>query len=305
MNFTSPLAPVSFPTIQAAGVNAIQPDGKILIVLFTNSSGFTNYTLRRLNPNGSFDTTFNAANVGGGRLISQRPVKVLLLPNGKILVATNTFNGMGSSSSFLRFNADGTPDATFEAPSLSPVTNSALPGTLVNDLELLADGSLIIVGKFAGVNGISRQNIAKFLLAGNVDLNFNPPNSFQNDEPANGVEVYSNGKILVGTGVVFNPLGPPGTTNRFVQFNSDGSLDNTFVSPANLVLIKQFEIDNADTALVFGIFTENGVTANRFARLNQNGTIGSYLDLTFGVGASITSLGLQPDGKILFAGDFV
>ncbi len=304
-NFASPFASVGFPTSQSASVPAIQSDGKILIVLLTTSAGNSSYTLYRLNPNGAFDTGFTAPPIGGGRLVRQIPVKILTLPDNRILVASNTYSAMSFSPSLLRFNANGTCDETFESPNFTPTANTYPTGTLIGDMELLADGGLIIVGKFDGVNGISRVNIVKLQPAGNVDLNFNPPNAFQNFEPVNGVEVYSNGKILVGTGVVSNPIGTSGTTNRFIQFNPDGSLDNSFVSPPNLLLIKQFEIDEANSALVFGTFTANGVSSDGFVRLNQNGAINSYFDSILGIGASITTLAVQPDGKILLAGDFL
>ncbi len=176
---------------------------------------------------------------------------------------------------------------------------------VINDFEVLADGSIIVVGNFRTVNALSRINIVKLQRAGNVDLSFAPTNVFQNSEPATGVEVFSNGKILVSTGIVNNPVGPSGTTNRFIRYNADGSVDSTFTSPANLVLINKFVIDSSDSVFLYGSFTENGATVNKFARLNADGSIASSFIVNYGVGGSVSTAAIQADSKVLIGGDFM
>ncbi len=293
-----------------ASVSAIQPDGKILVLVGGSMSGYFQVSLYRLNADGTTDSTFTTIAFAPGRNLYESVKKIVLLPNGKILTDTYTAS-YGTGGNLKLFNSDGSPDSGFAPPVFSG-RNAGITSNryLINDIEVLPDGSLIVGGDFLSVNGISRVNIAKLQPAGNVDLNFVPANPFQTTspyfEPAAGVEVYSNGKILVSTGVLDGSgVGPSGTTNRFIQFNADGSLDSSFTSPSNLVLIKQFKIDSSDSALVYGTFTENGEMTDKFARLAQNGAISSFLNINFGVGASITALAIQPDGKVIAAGSFI
>ena len=304
-NPTSPINdPVMFPVSYSASVRAIQPDGKILVDIASFSGGGSSDNLYRLNPNGTFDNTFNTINVGGGRFFRTSFTKILLQPDGKILIATNTFGGINFSAAFNRYNADGTLDSTFEPPTFTGSALATTQGFSINDFELLPDGSIVIVGFFKSVNAVSRDNIVKLLPAGNVDLSFVPTNAFRSQEPASGVEIYSDGKILVSTSIDYNPAGLPGTTNRFIRFNTDGSLDNTFTSPANLVLINKFVIDSSDSVLLYGSFTENGVTIKKFARLNLDGSIASSFIVNYGIGGSVTTIAIQPNGKVIVAGDF-
>ncbi|MEJ7701797.1 MAG: delta-60 repeat domain-containing protein [Pyrinomonadaceae bacterium] len=53
--------------------------------------------LYRLNSDGTFDTTFTRISVGGGRLVRTIPRKISVLPDGKILVATNTTSASNSA----------------------------------------------------------------------------------------------------------------------------------------------------------------------------------------------------------------
>ncbi len=304
-NPTSPLNdPVTFPTSYSASVRAIQLDGKILVDIGSFNGGGSSDILYRLNSDGSFDNTFNTIAVGGGRLIRTSISKISLQPDGKILIATNTFGGTNFSAAFNRYNADGTLDSTFEPPTFTGSTLATTQGFSINDFEVLPDGSIVIVGFFTSVNAVSRVNIVKLLPAGNVDLSFAPTNVFQNNEPATGVEVYSNGKILVSTDVVPIPGFPSNATPRFIRYNSDGSIDNTFTSPANLVLINNFIIDSSDSVLLYGSFTENGATVKKFARLNLDGSIASSFIVDYGIGGSVSTIAVQPNGKVIVAGDF-
>ncbi len=91
--FTSPFTAV----MGSAFVNAIQPDGKILVTQSGSNGGFSYYLLYRLNTDGTFDTTFTRVSVGGGRLVQTIPRKISVLPDGKILVATNTTSASNST----------------------------------------------------------------------------------------------------------------------------------------------------------------------------------------------------------------
>lgn len=115
--------------------------------------------------------------------------------------------------------------------------------------------------------------------------------------------VQPDAKALIGGGFLWvNGV----ARNRIARLNADGSLDTTF-SPAegfnNWPAVIQLQPDGK--VLVGGDFTQYRATGrNRIARLNANGS----LDTTFNPGAGannrIGEMAVQPDGKILVAGNF-
>ncbi|MEJ7701796.1 MAG: delta-60 repeat domain-containing protein [Pyrinomonadaceae bacterium] len=165
-----------------------------------------------------------------------------------------------------RYNADGTVDSTFEPPVLVGAGGaSGFRRSFINDFDIQSDGSVVIVGRFVTVNGVSRQNVARLLPGGNVDLSFNSSNLGE----LTRVKILSDGKVLVST------------SNRFYRLNTDGSLDNSFASPTNITLINNWMVDSAGRIVLYGSFLENGVNVNRFARLNQDGSVESSFTITF------------------------
>src|SRR4030095_4178705 len=110
-------------------------------------------------------------------------------------------------------------------------------------------------------------------------------------------------KILIG-GLFTSYNGMP--RSRIARLNNDGSLDATFnpgTGPDSDVFPLLVPPDRK--ILIGGRFTTvSGRTRNRIGRLNSDGSV----DLTFGVGTGpndqVNSIALQPDGKIIVAGNF-
>ena len=98
------------------------------------------------------------------------------------------------------------------------------------------------------------------------------------------------------------------SSNKIARLNTDMTFDSTFAvgtGANNSVLATAIQADGK--IIVGGKFTSyNGSTKNGIIRLNSNGS----LDTTFLVGTGLSSLGyvnaiaIQPDGKILIAGNF-
>ena len=272
-----------FSNSYGATVYAVQPDGKILVVLGGYNSGNNFGDLRRLNTDGTSDTTFTPIQVRSGRLIPTFPTKIFLQPDGKILIALTSTGAVGSASSLNRYNSNGSKDSTFEAPTFAGTSDFG-GGYRIYDFERAADGSIIVVGIFNTVNGINRTNIVKLQSAGNVDLSFAPTNIFQTYEAAGGVELFSNGNILVSTIVVTGPGAPTGTTHRFVRYTPNGDVDTTFPLPANLFVITKFVIDSSDSIFLSGTFLENAVLTDKYVRLNTDGSVAASFAVNYGTG---------------------
>jgi uncharacterized delta-60 repeat protein len=304
-SFNSPYnsAPTGmFQGSTSAIVWAIQPDGKILVTITISGGGNVQQSLYRLNTDGSLDNSFSTVNFQPGRNLFELASKIAVSNSGKILIST-VQPSYGVTTGFKRYNSDGTVDVTFESPTITGVAGAFGNGYRIYDFKILSDESVVIVGYFNTVNALNRVNIAKLLPAGNVDLTFAPTNVYQQNEAALMVDIFLNGKILVRTGAASTAF-PVLPTPRFIRYNTDGSIDNTFIAPANLTAVNKFVIDSSDNVLLYGSFTEGNRTVNKFARLNMNGALISSFVVNYGIGGTVTELAIQTDGKVIIAGDF-
>ncbi|NOT47290.1 MAG: hypothetical protein HOP17_06015, partial [Acidobacteria bacterium] len=303
------------------------PDGKILIGgLFTVFNDQAVNKLVRLNPNGSIDSSFSTAVV-----FSSQINDLHILPDGKIL-AGGAF--VISSSRLVRLNSDGSldsavpgfnstvisiepgnngrvlvgggfssprrglarllPDGTVD-PTFAPSTGAqgAVYETIVQP-----DGKILAAGAFTSFNGVSTESLVRL----NDDGSINTTYDVTDDPDVQNLEIYSlalqsNGKLLVGQTVL-------SSGSDITRFNSDGTIDGTFVSAVNRSV---YDINFAADGklLAGGSFTKiNGDTHFRLAKLNTDGS----LDNTFSTEVSTTgivyAIERQNDGKIIIGGDF-
>jgi uncharacterized delta-60 repeat protein len=179
----------------------VQSDGKILIA--TTPGG-----LKRFLSTGSLDNSFNPTFTGGG------VYKIKLQPDGKILICGSftTVNGVNRGR-IARLNSDGTLDTSFNPPGGANAN--------VNDLDLQADGKIVIGGDFTGVNFTDRFYVARLNADGSLDTSFNA----STNSPLLTVKVQSDGKVLIGGS--FNVV--DGQTRRgYAKLNANGSIDLSF-----------------------------------------------------------------------------
>jgi uncharacterized delta-60 repeat protein len=268
----------------------LQSDGKLIIGGdFTTYNGTTVNRLARLNTNGSLDATFN---VGTGA--NNNIYDLFLQPDGKV-VAVGDFNNFGGTSinRIARVNTDGSFDATFN------------PGTgvngLVNKTCLQADGRIVIVGSFTTVNGSAKNRIARLNADGSLDGTFNSGTGL--DNTALSCLVQTDGRILIaGTFTAYNGVG----RIYLARLNTDGSLHSAFnvstgANGSARVIVQQPD----GKILVGGDFTWiNGVSRNRIARLNADGSLDATFDPGTGANNIITAVLLQSDGKVVVTGFF-
>lgn len=191
-------------------------------------------------------------------------------------------------SNLARINHSGSLDTTY-----NPAPNAG-----VSDIAI-KDNQAIVVGGFTSIGGASSGGIARLNLNGTNDGTFTASIS----GPV-CLAVQADGKVIVG-GHFTNVGGV--LRLRLARFNADGSLDMDFApNIGNSVFGVAIQKDGK--ILITGQFTTvDGQNRYSFARLNSNGT----LDTTFG--SSMTTPGangtayasaVQPDGRIIVAGDF-
>ena len=199
---------------------AQQADGKYVALgtFRRNESGSIGY-LVRFNTDFTPDQSFNkAVEPLAGTILSVRP-----LASGKLLVVgegTLTLAGV-SRQDLLRLNADGTPDATFDAGTASTTGYGLV-------VEPLASGQLLVGGSFSSYNGVARSKVVRLTATGGVDTSFAPA---QLTASVKRLAVQPDGKILVG--------GERGL--GLLRLTASGGLDGSFSAP---------EVSQTDEVLV-------------------------------------------------------
>ncbi|WP_343634871.1 hypothetical protein [Fluviicola sp.] len=171
-----------------------------------------------------------------------------------------------------------------------------------NDIQVIVkqqDGKTLIGGLFTLYNGVAKNGIARLNNDGTIDTSFNIGTG--SDGYIYALAIQPDGKILIG-GLFhfFNGI----SKFNIARLNSDGTLDNTFIATTN-TSVRSIAVQSDGKVLIGGEFVNvNNTSKNRLARLNADGT----LDATFNVGSGtnniVTSIFIQPDGKILFGGAF-
>ena len=245
-----------------SSVNTVsfQSDGKILI-----GGWFTGY-LKRLNPDGSVDTSFNPSN----SVINNAILAMDIQPDGKILIG-GWFTGY-----LKRLNPDGSVDESFDAAS------SGI-NAIVNFLALQLDGKILIGGWFT-------DRIKRLNSDGSVDESFDVSGSGFNSSVYN-IALQSDGKVLVGGSF----------TGNLKRLNSDGSVDTSFDTSSPVVDDNVWAMDiQPDGKILIG-----GEFAGHIKRLNSDGSVDASFDAgSSGIDDIVHSLAIQSGGKVLVVGEF-
>ena len=149
------IATTSFGSTDEAFAVAVQPDGKIVLAGWTNSSG--TIALARYNTNGTLDTAFD----GDGKVTTDlgtsfaKGYAIALQPDGKIVVSGESFNGVNSDFALVRYNANGSLDTTFDGDGSLAVSLST-GDDWGNGVIVQADGDIVVAGTAGGNFGLMR-----------------------------------------------------------------------------------------------------------------------------------------------------
>ena len=294
----------------------LQSDGKVLFLVIPQD-GSTTPEVVRLNPDGTFDSSFGANGV-----VQLEPAgnsgataaALLVQPNGKLVIAGSMLNeGM-----LIRLNADGTFDSTYGGAGYI-LYGLGADSTNFASAALQSNGDIVVGGESVIFIGTAAYKLlaARFLPSGGLDTSFNgvgyattPVGS--GDTYTQGIAVQPDGKILVSA----DPMGEV----ALVRFNASGSLDSSFGS-GGIVELNEYWISSpvvegngrivvagAQAATdADGYFTTIGF----IDRLNADGS----LDKTFngsgqlltpieppGVWTDFNAVAVQPDGNIVAGG---
>ncbi|MFN6130640.1 MAG: beta strand repeat-containing protein, partial [Planctomycetota bacterium] len=199
----------------------IQPDGKIVVGGYATIGGTADFALMRYNANGSLDTSFGT----GGKVTTaigtstDRGDSVTVQPDGKVLVGGYAFIAGTQDFALVRYNADGSLDATFGTGG-KVTTDIGTSDDQGYSVTIQPDGKIVVAGTTTEEFALARYNAD-----GTFDTTFGSGGIVTtrvgwNTSIAYSVTLQSDGKIVVsGT-----------TTEEFAlaRYNADGSLDTTF-----------------------------------------------------------------------------
>lgn len=301
-------------------------DSRIVTGGYSNSGGLALFALARYNTDGSLDTSFNSTgktttNVGSA---TDRIYSVALQPaDGKIVAAGGSDSSAGVFA-LTRYNTDGSLDMTFS--SGAGIVTTAL-GDSDDEVRAVAiqpsDSKIIAAGtSFDSWNAQYAFALARYNTNGSLDTSFNSTgkvttvigNKYYDQAYAVAVQPSDNKIVAAGLSYI-------DTKNFFAlaRYNTDGTPDTTFNTTGIVTTAigtgndeaHAVAIQPADGRIVAAGVANNG-TKNVFAlvRYNSNGS----LDTSFGTGGIVTtavglsaagaySLAIQPNGKIIAAGD--
>ncbi|MEQ1594009.1 MAG: delta-60 repeat domain-containing protein [Casimicrobium sp.] len=264
---------------------ALQPDGKIVLVGYCAVNIQNDFCAARLNVDGTFDAGFVGPNgTGAGKftfgigISNDYAYAVALQPDGMIVIAGECVSPMVDNDFCIaRLTSTGAYDVTFDGPSAGSNGKFLLPIGTSNDsataLVMQPDGKIILAGRCLA--GIANNDfcVARLNSDGSFDATF--------DGPSGG----ANGKFLL-----------PITAAK-----SD-SVSALALQP--------------DGKILLGGHCDNGGNEDLcVARLHIDGSLDQSYDGPGGAGNGefllpigtsddvATAMQLQPDGKVVIAGD--
>jgi uncharacterized delta-60 repeat protein len=224
---------------------AIQADAKIVAVgTRAADRSDSRFALARYNPDGSLDATFG----GDGRVTTNLTRRgdlifwgVAIQPNGRIVVAGvagSCFPSCNSRFALVRYNPDGSLDATFGGDGKITTDLTRRPDPAY-DVTLQGDGKIVVAGdagEFVGSNP-GTFALARYHSNGTLDGTFSGDGKVRTDlspfdDGPSRVEIQTDGKIIVA-GV--SDYGGPNARFALLRYRAGGRLDAGFSGDGKLV----------------------------------------------------------------------
>ncbi len=304
---TMVLSNLHFPT-RARSV-ALQPDGRIVVAGYTDT-GTADYLVIRLTTGGALDPAFNGSGYIHFPISSDTDIaeKVLIQPDGKIVLAGYSYVGGDWDFSAARLNTNGALDPTFSGDGKTTIGFGA--DDKCYDAALQDDGRIVLAG--GKQDGFPLYDSDFALARLNVDGTLDP--SFDGDgklttgfgdvETARAVAIHD-GKIIAA-----------GAQRVARYLVADGSLDPTLDGDGKLSVSSVWQFTDlammGDGRMVLMEYALSG--EGILHRLNVDGssdyTIDQYGYGTGQIGPAdpsggdagtdqFPSLSLMPDGRIV------
>jgi len=297
---------------------AVQPDGKIVVVGYTNSGSEYDLAIVRYNEDGSLDASFDNDGIKvidiGQEDFGQ---SVVLQSDGKILIGGTTRIG---SNDFLlvRLNSDGSLDTSFDSDGIV-ITSISTTLDYGKALAIQSDGKILLAGH-SHDGSYYNVTLVRYNTDGSLDTSFDSDgiataSAGTASDYAEAIILDSSGKILVAG---YSSMGSS-TDFSIYRFNSDGSLDTSFDSDGKKTIDfssgndwgKDIAVQSDGKILISGYAVDsNGKQKFAIARLLADGSLDTSFDSDGLLLASVSSyhhsnggIVIQSNGKILIGGE--
>lgn len=289
-----------------AADSAQQGDGKLVVV----GGGREDFAAARYTSDGRLDPSFGAGGITTIDFVGalDEAEGVAIQADGKIVVAgrAGTTTPNGSDFAVTRLNSDGSLDPTFGAGGKAMVDMGGQ--AYVGGVALAPDGKIVVAGWTTQSGDFQ---ILRLAANGTLDSAFATGGKASVDfglfDQAFAVAVQPDNKtVLVGRSQLNS-----GDNAAMARFNSNGTADTSFNGDGRRVL-PAVQLINGIAAgyQSVAVQSDGKLVAGGGARLERFNTDGS-LDATFGQGgriepganSAIFSVRLQPDGRIVAAGE--
>ena len=154
----------------------VQTDGKIVLAGRSLQGGNSNFAVARLCPDGRLDNGTNCGSPGfgaGGKVMTDfggndSAEAILIQPDGRIVVSGSTRACPASDFAVARYNADGSPDTSFDGDGKA-TTDFSGRWDEGYGLARQADGKLIVVGKCRTTSATPDFALVRYCANGSLD----------------------------------------------------------------------------------------------------------------------------------------
>lgn len=293
---------------------AIQADGKIVVAGRSRALSSQPYvfTLVRYDTNGKLDSTFGAGGVvrtpvGFGS--SQTAAMALAVqPDGR-LVAAGRFQGSRTDVGLVRYNPDGSLDATFG--TAGQVITAVGTSAHADGIALQPDGKIVV----AGTTWVASQSdflVLRYDPAGALDPSFGSGGKVISDfgpgDTAVAVALLGDGSIAVGGRTV-------GAGFSLARYDQSGVLDPSFGSGGLVAsslgstfgAMRALAAQSDGMIVMGGYLPVDGGANLALARFANDGSLdpsfgnGGVVVFDIDVDEDLAGLALQPGGEIIAA----
>jgi uncharacterized delta-60 repeat protein len=293
----------------------IQPDGKIMVAGYSESGMFRFFTLARYNTSGIPDPAFGTGGVVTTPIGTEAYGRAIVLqPDGKIVVAGDSYSGGPNFFTLARYTTSGITDTTFGTGGVvtTPISTGYAQG---NAVALQSDGKIVVAGY--SYSGGWVFTLARYTTSGITDTTFGTGGVVTTpigtgSAEGNAVAIQSDGKIVVA-GYSDDPGGSDVFT--LVRYNTSGIPDPTFgtggvmttpigtqaggnavaIQPDGKIVVAGYSLPDGDAVFALVRYNTSGIPDPTF------GT-GGVMTTPIGTQAGGKAVAIQPDGKIVVAG---
>lgn len=268
------------------GTAALQIDGKIVVAgNFYDINGLISNNIARLNPDGSYDPTFNQHTGFDGTVLATA------VTNNRKLIVGGFFSRFNYQfrSNIVQLKENGELDPSF---NVGTGTNGR-----VNAIAVQPNGKVLIGGSFTLYNGRSCNNVARLNADGSVDTNF----TISADAEVRKIIIDKDGRALLA-GDFENINGAP--RPAIVRIKINGQVDDTF-NPTIDAYGRGYDCKISSRGKIYlAVIYQDGLYTfgTDVYCLNKNGSRDLSFNFPTGEFIKINTLAFNNDNRLLAGG---